>query len=89
MTYITVGSDPQTDGGNVQRICDEVNNIPKVTCVLLETHVPELLDLTPDESSHPGQDTVLHSRGERSSLGGVCWEVPAHNILYPLGGQNQ
>ena len=71
----------------------------------LETHVPELLDLGPDEAGHlqystvqystlqystnPCEDAVLHGRGEAAPLGGVCVQVPAHDVLYPLRGQDQ
>ena len=71
----------------------------------LETHVPELLDLGPDEAGHlqystvqrstiqystnPCEDAVLHGRGEAAPLGGVGVQVPAHDVLYPLRGQDQ
>ena len=55
----------------------------------LEPHVPELLDLAPDEAGHPGEDAVLHGRGEGASLGGVGGQVPAHDILDPLRGQDE
>ena len=55
----------------------------------LEPHVPELLDLAPDESGHPGEDAVLHGRGEGASLGGIGGQVPAHDVLNPLRGQDE
>ena len=55
----------------------------------LESHVPELLDLAPDESGHPGEDAVLHCGGERAALGGVGGQVPAHDVLNPLRGQDE
>ena len=88
-SYITICSDSQTNCCNIERVSDEVHNIPKVTCILLEPHVPELLDLAPDEARHPGQDAIFHSRGKGASLGCICWKVPAHYIFNPLGGQNE
>ena len=55
----------------------------------LEPDIPELLDLTPDEARDPGEDAVLHRRGEGAALGGVGGQVPAHDVLDPLRGQDE
>ena len=49
-THIVVGAEPQADGGNVERIRDEVHHVPQVAHVLLQPDVPQLLDLTPDQA---------------------------------------
>ena len=38
---------------------------------------------------NPCEDAVLHGRGEAAPLGGVGVQVPAHDVLYPLRGQDQ
>ena len=35
------------------------------------------------------EDEVLDEGGEAAALGGVRGQVPAHDVLYPLGGQDQ
>ena len=54
--YVKISHSSQSDGGHVEGVGDEVHDVPHVADVLLETDVPELLDLGPDEASHPGQD---------------------------------
>ena len=82
-----------------------VNSNSKYYLYNLEADVPELLDLGPDEAGHlqystvycstvqystnPCEDAVLHGRGEAAPLGGVGVQVPAHDVLYPLRGQDQ
>ena len=68
ITHVTESPDSQSDGGHVERVGDEVHHVPEVAGVLLQPHVPELLDLAPDEAGHPGQDTELHWGGQRASL---------------------
>ena len=50
LNYIKIGHSPQSDGGHVERVGDEVHDVPHVIDVLLQSHVPQLLDLTPDQS---------------------------------------
>ena len=40
-------------------------------------------------STNPGEDAVLHGRGEAAPLGGVRVQVPAHDVLDPLRRQDQ
>ena len=40
-------------------------------------------------STDPGEDAVLHGRGEAAPLGGVGVQVPAHDVLDPLRRQDQ
>ena len=68
ITHVTESPDSQSDGGHVERVGDEVHHVPEVAGVLLQPHVPELLDLAPDEAGHPGEDAELHWRGEGTSL---------------------
>ena len=89
MTYIKISDCSEAYCGDVQRIRNEVHHIPHVADVLLETHVPELLDLAPDETSHPGQDAGLHQGGLGSSLGHISSVIPAQHILDPLRSQYQ
>ena len=35
------------------------------------------------------EDEVLDEGGEAAALGGVRGQVPAHDVLYPLRGQDQ
>ena len=49
-TYVIVSSQPQSDGGKVEGVGHEVGHVPHVADVLLGSGVPELLDLTPDET---------------------------------------
>ena len=67
-TYVTKSPDSQTYGGHVEGVGDEVHHVPEVAGVLLQPHVPQLLDLAPDEASHPGEDAELHWGGEGASL---------------------
>ena len=50
LNYIKIGHGPQSDGGHVERVCDEIHDVPHIIDVLLQTHVPQLLDLAPDQS---------------------------------------
>ena len=36
-----------------------------------------------------GEDAVLHHGGEGAALGGVGGQVPAHDVLDPLRGQDE
>jgi hypothetical protein len=47
LTYLVVGDDAKSHGGNVKRISDKVDDIPHVVRVLLKAHVPQLLNFTP------------------------------------------
>ena len=67
-TYVTKSPDSQPDGGHVERVGDEVHHVPEVAGVLLQPHVPQLLDLAPDEAGHPGEDAELHRGGQGASL---------------------
>ena len=71
-TYIKVCDSPESDGGYVERVGDEVHDIPHVADVFPEPHVPELLDLAPDEAGHPGQDAALHQTRRGAPLGGAA-----------------
>lgn len=46
---------PERYRGYVERVRHEVDYVPHVMHVFLQTHVPQLLDLRPDQSRHPGQ----------------------------------
>lgn len=48
--YLGVGYDLERDGGQVQGIHDEVHQVPPVVDVVLETTVPHLFNLSPDEA---------------------------------------
>ena len=89
--YIKISHCSQSNSWQIKRVGDKVHHVPHVADVLLETDVPQLLDLGPDEASHPGQDARLHQGGFGSSLGGVgvVTIVPAYHVLYPLWGQYQ
>ena len=52
LSYIEVGDSSESDGGDVEGVCDEVHDVPHVADVLLEADVPQLLDLRPDEAGH-------------------------------------
>ena len=45
-----VGPESEGDGGDVEGVRDEVEDVPHVADVLPGPHVPQLLDLAPDES---------------------------------------
>jgi hypothetical protein len=47
LTYLVVGDNAKSHGGNVKRISDKVDDIPHVMRVLLKAHVPQLLNFTP------------------------------------------
>lgn len=49
-SYLGVGYDLERNGGQVQRVHDEVHQVPPVMDVILEAAVPHLLNLSPDES---------------------------------------
>ena len=68
LSYIEIRHSPQAYRGHVERVGDEVHHVPHVIDVLLEPHVPQLLDLTPDEAGHPGEDAVLDRGGQGTSL---------------------
>ena len=72
--------------------CRELSTLCKSSSDIklhLEPHVPELLDLGPDETRHPGEDAVLHGRGEGAALGGVGGQVPPHDVLDTLRRQDE
>ncbi len=48
--YLVVSDEPERDGGDVERVGDEVDNVPHVVDVLAQAHVPQLLDLAPDQT---------------------------------------
>jgi hypothetical protein len=50
LTYLVVGDDAKSHGGNVKRISDKVDDIPHVVRVLLKAHVPQLLNFTPNQT---------------------------------------
>jgi len=62
---LDVGDKAQRDGGDVERVGDEVEDVPHVMRVLVQAAVPELLDLDPDQAKHPGHDGPLDRRGRR------------------------
>lgn len=49
-SYLGVGYNLERYGGQVQRVHDKVHQVPPVMDVILETTVPHLLNLSPDES---------------------------------------
>ena len=46
-TDLIVRDDSERDGGDVERVGDEVDDVPHVADVLPETHLPQLLYLAP------------------------------------------
>lgn len=38
--YLVVRDDAQRNGGNVQRVCDKVDDVPHVVYVLAQPHIP-------------------------------------------------
>ena len=48
-----------------------------------------LLMFYENHTSYPGEDTVLHHRGEGPTLGGVGGQVPPYDVFYPLRCQDQ
>lgn len=48
--HLGVGHDLERNGGQVERIHDKVHQVPPVVDVILETSIPHLFDLGPDES---------------------------------------
>ena len=68
LSYIEIRHSPQAYRGHVERVGDEVHHVPEVAGVLLQPHVPQLLDLAPDEASHPGEDAEFHWGGEGAAL---------------------
>ena len=52
-THVVVSTQSESDGGDVERVGDEVDDVPHVADVLLQPDVPQLLDLTPYQTSHP------------------------------------
>lgn len=49
-SYLGEGYNLERNGGQVQRVHDEVHQVPPVMDVILETAVPHLFNLSPDES---------------------------------------
>ena len=45
--HVIVGPHPQPDGGHIEGVGDEVHHVPHVADVLLQPHIPQLLDLAP------------------------------------------
>ena len=52
-THIVISTQSESDGGDVEGVGDEVDDVPHVAHVLLQPDVPQLLDLTPYEAGHP------------------------------------
>ena len=50
LTHVIVSSQSERDGCQIERVGDEVRNVPHVADVLLRPGVPELLDLAPDQT---------------------------------------
>ena len=92
-THITKSPNTKPHSGHVEGVGDEIHYVPEIAGVLLETDVPELLDLAPDEARDPGEDAGLHQGGLGAPLGdtGVLplVTVPAQHVLNPLRGQDQ
>ena len=80
-TYVTKSPDSESDGGHVEGVGDEVHDVPEVAGVLLQPHVPQLLDLAPDEASHPGEDAELNWGGQGASLGEK--QLSVFSLLFP------
>jgi len=55
LLYSVVSYHPKRYGGYVQRVRYEVDHVPHVVHVLLQTHVPQLFHLRPDQPGHPSQ----------------------------------
>ena len=49
-THVVVSTQPEADGGDVEGVGDEVDDVPHVADVLLQADVPQLFDLTPDQA---------------------------------------
>ena len=47
LLHLVVRDDPEGDRRDVERVREEVDEVPRVVHVLLQTHVPQLLDFTP------------------------------------------
>ena len=80
-TYVTKSPDSESDGGHVEGVGDEVHDVPEVAGVLLQPHVPQLLDLAPDEAGHPGEDAELNWGGQGASLGEK--QLSVFSLLFP------
>ena len=80
-TYVTKSPDSESDGGHVEGVGDEVHDVPEVASVLLQPHVPQLLDLAPDEAGHPGEDAELNWGGQGASLGEK--QLSVFSLLFP------
>ena len=52
-THVVISTQSEPDGGDVEGVGDEVDDVPHVAHVLLQPDVPQLLDLTPYEAGHP------------------------------------
>ena len=46
-TDLIVRDDSERNGGDVERVGDEVDDVPHVAHVLAQPHLPQLLDLAP------------------------------------------
>ena len=44
---LVVCDEAESNGGDVERVCDEVDDVPHVADVLPQAHLPQLLDLAP------------------------------------------
>ena len=80
-TYVTKSPDSESDCGHVEGVGDEVHDVPEVAGVLLQPHVPQLLDLAPDEAGHPGEDAELNWGGQGASLGEK--QLSIFSLLFP------
>ena len=67
-THIKIRYSSQSYCGDIEGVGDEVHHIPHVADVLPQPHVPQLLDLAPDETRDPGEDAALHQAGRRAPV---------------------
>ena len=81
-THIKIRYSSQSYCGDIERVGDEVHHIPHVTDVLPQPHVPQLLNLAPDETRDPGQDATLHQAGRRAPVYLKIWFTCKFNICY-------
>lgn len=49
LTYLEIWNDPQGNGGHVQWIGYKINDIPHIVDIFVQSNVPQLFHLTPDE----------------------------------------
>jgi len=45
--HLVISDESECNGGDVERVGDEVDDVPHVINVLSQAHVPQLLDLAP------------------------------------------